>query len=212
MTASRSIWMREFQHRAQALGGHPTAGVAGHLYNEGRGPREAAEAMYGHAHTKPARDCTCKVKVVGKLTHKSKRSPSAGRSSKRASHDASRKRKPKTSRDPSAPFSVTKYYETWDEEALEAGETDDKGTDFEDEKMTAREAVHEIKDLGSFEFSESPFRVEEAVRLKRIWVMSADNETNYRTGEHTNYSLFIKGSPSAIRRLATYLKANRRSL
>jgi len=75
MSTQRSVWMREFQHRASALGGHPTSGIAGILYNEGRAPREAAEAMYGHAHgqTKKAHDCTCKVKVVGKLTHKSKR-------------------------------------------------------------------------------------------------------------------------------------------
>jgi len=75
MSAQRSTWMREFQHRSHMLGGRPTAGAAGLLYNEGRGAREAAEAMYGHTHTKPARDCTCKVKVVGKLTHKSRKGP-----------------------------------------------------------------------------------------------------------------------------------------
>jgi hypothetical protein len=73
MSTSRSAWMREFQHRSHTLGGHPTAGIASILYNEGRGPKEAAEAMYGRQ-TKKAHDCTCKVKVVGKLTHKSKKS------------------------------------------------------------------------------------------------------------------------------------------
>lgn len=118
----------------------------------------------------------------------------------------------KKSRDPSAPFIVSKYYETWDEEALEAGETDDKGADFENVRMTAREAVNEIKDLGAFEFSESPFRVDEAVRRGRIWLTSVDDNINYRTGERTQYSLFIKGPPNALRRLATYLKTNRRNL
>lgn len=118
----------------------------------------------------------------------------------------------KKSRDPSAPFIVSKYYEIWDEEALEAGETDDKGADFEKVRMTAREAVNEVKDLGAFEFSESPFRVEEAVRMGRIWLNAVDDDINYRTGERTQYSLFIKGPPNALRRLATYLKTNRRNL
>lgn len=47
-------------------------------------------------------------------------------------------------------------YETWDDEAAEAGDTDDKGYESEDVPHTWREAIEVIRDGGFSESSGSP--------------------------------------------------------
>lgn len=46
----RQRWMREFQERAVTLGAHPGQidwDTASHLFNEGAGPWDAADRVYG---------------------------------------------------------------------------------------------------------------------------------------------------------------------
>jgi hypothetical protein len=78
-------------------------------------------------------------------------------------------------------------YETWDEESLEIGETDDKGW--------------EVEDGGSYEHLEGLLKTIRADANWLEWSASkpyagcwiiSEGETNFSTGEVTNYSLFIE--------------------
>lgn len=77
---------------------------------------------------------------------------------------------------------LSKTYETWSHEDLEAGETDDKGFEFEDVPHTFRELVrllkHEFRYPSCSPASGNPYE----------WV-STEPDTNFRTGEETTYSL-----------------------
>jgi len=82
-------------------------------------------------------------------------------------------------------FKVSKTYETWDEQALEAGETDDKGFEYQDEVMTLRELVRELRNNGITEPSCS--HVESA-----RWFSSVDpvhDRAFFEKGEYTYYSV-----------------------
>jgi len=100
------------------------------------------------------------------------------------------------------PFTVSKTYETWDEDALEAGETNDRGYEYEDENMSLRDVVREIEN-GRWEHDCMPFELPRGATLLRLY--SADSDVDYRSGESTSTALHIRGSARAIRRLAEYL-------
>lgn len=74
-------------------------------------------------------------------------------------------------------------YETWDEDALEAGETNDTGYVWEDIRYSFKELVHLIKSTGLVVSSCYPPDA-------HGWV-STHEEQDYRTGEYTTYSLFF---------------------
>jgi hypothetical protein len=78
-------------------------------------------------------------------------------------------------------------YETWDEEALEHGDTDDRGYEYKNERYDDLEEL----------LNDSPVRYESWVDWsssrpgKNSWIIS-DKDENYRTGEITYRNLFIK--------------------
>lgn len=92
------------------------------------------------------------------------------------------------------PFSVSVTYETWDEESREAGDTDDKGYEYEDARMSLSDVVRELDNYGPFD------EVQVMGTLLRAYVADADQ--NLRTGEDTMRAIHVRGSERAIRRLA----------
>lgn len=79
-------------------------------------------------------------------------------------------------------FVMSETYETWDEEAVEIGETNDRGFNFEDE-------VYELDDLqdyldreGFIHASESP------VSSSRVW-LSTESDTDFSSGDRTIKSI-----------------------
>jgi len=78
-------------------------------------------------------------------------------------------------------------YETWDQEAIEAGETDDKG--WEEEGSEPYESLDAVlratRDHSWVEWSDSN------PDGKRSWLVSEDDE-DHRTGDRTQYSLWIE--------------------
>ena len=104
-----------------------------------------------------------------------------------------------------AQFFVSKTYDTWDEEALEAGDTDDRGFEFEDEPMTLREVLKALDGMGAVEPSRTLTR--SALVRGHVWFSTVDAETNHRTGDVTNHALHIRGSERAMGRLADVLLA-----
>lgn len=102
-----------------------------------------------------------------------------------------------SSRDPAAPFRVSKTYETWDEEALDAGDTDAKGYEYEDEPMSLREVLREL-DRGGFHEVED---VGDVVRARTTDPVR--NRAHFERGLDTYYGLHIRGSQRALGRLLT---------
>lgn len=79
-------------------------------------------------------------------------------------------------------FKMNKTYEVWDEEALEAGDTDDRGFEYEDREFDSLwDMADEIRDGGATEPSDSSGGA-------HTWYSTPDAEENYRTGEKTFYS------------------------
>ena len=89
-------------------------------------------------------------------------------------------------------FIIRVYFQTWDEESLEIGETDDKGLKeeiiytskdfdfFDTMEEFLDEVCKKISSYGSFEGSQGIY-------------YSIDDDINFRTGERTNYSVFLEG-------------------
>lgn len=80
-------------------------------------------------------------------------------------------------------------YETWDEEALEAGETDDRGWKVEESESydTLESLLDSVShDATWLEWSSSH-------PSSRDWIIS-ESEQDYTTGDRTSYSLFIERS------------------
>lgn len=79
-------------------------------------------------------------------------------------------------------YSVTKYYEVWDEAAVEAGDTDDRGLDNE---YTDLESLWEVaklmRDAGATEPSASR-------PVLNLWYSTSNAEPDFRTGERTEYT------------------------
>ena len=94
-------------------------------------------------------------------------------------------------------YRVSKCYETWNDEAYEAGDTDDRGFVFQDQKMSLTDLINEIVNNGIISPSSWPIR-----RLTdNTWLSSIDGDENYTTGEKTYYSLHIKASNRQMKRI-----------
>ena len=88
---------------------------------------------------------------------------------------------------------LSKTYETWDESAFEAGDTDDRGYAWEDVSYTFKELCHLIKMEGFLYPSGSHADA-------NCW-LSTYPETDYRTGEETTYCLhFSHNNPEWMRK------------
>ena len=85
---------------------------------------------------------------------------------------------------------VAKTYEVWDDEALEIGETNERGFEFEDETMTPDEFLREIS-WPHVQSSQSSFTLE-ALSHGRVWFSSVDSDVDFETGERVNYSWHLK--------------------
>lgn len=99
-------------------------------------------------------------------------------------------------------YLVSMTYETWDEESIDIGETDDKGWYSRDDEMeTLSEVASYLYDYIWLGWSSSN------PNSTRDWLIS-EGEVDYRTGETTNYNAFIRradGKPLS-RREMDYLK------
>lgn len=95
------------------------------------------------------------------------------------------------------PFLVSVTYDTWDEQ--EAGDTDDRGYEIEDDPCTLTEALRAIENIGTLD--------ELQISDDLIRGYSADEDINYRTGEVTMRAIHVRGSKRALRRLAQVLQS-----
>ena len=87
---------------------------------------------------------------------------------------------------------ISKCYEVWSYDALDAGETDDKGYEFEDVEYTFKELVFTIKSDGFTNTSDHP-------ACENSWLYT-NPEQDYRTGEETTYSLYFSHNNPAKNR------------
>lgn len=79
-------------------------------------------------------------------------------------------------------YKMNKTYETWDEEAIEAGDTDDRGFEYEDKEFDSLwDMADEIRDAGATEPSDSRGG-------PHTWYSTIDDDVNIRTGERTSYA------------------------
>lgn len=93
---------------------------------------------------------------------------------------------------------INKTFETWTQEDIEAGDTDDRGFTFQDEPHTFRELIDEMKNYT--QPSSSPCQVDS-------WLTSGPDE-NYITGENTYHSLHpANREPRTMRYWSKALKA-----
>ena len=82
-------------------------------------------------------------------------------------------------------FKLSKIYETWTDEAVEYGETDDKGYEYQDQEFdTLDDVVNEITSEGYVEYSSSEY-------CEGGWHNTVDDDINYATGERTIYSFHL---------------------
>jgi hypothetical protein len=129
---------------------------------------------------------------------------------------ATTKKRTTPKRDPEATqhFTVSKTYEVVTPESAEEGDVEDRGFEYEKTRMSLRDLIREIKDLGSFEFDSSPMTITEIVRRGNagasLTLYTMDTHTNYQTGAETSYALHIKGSPRAMKRLGEILISQKR--
>ena len=72
---------------------------------------------------------------------------------------------------------ISETYETWDHEAIEAGDTDDRGFNFQAEEYSFRDLVDYIRRNG--------FSREGSTQ----WLTTVDPDRDYRTGEETTKAL-----------------------
>ena len=89
-------------------------------------------------------------------------------------------------------FTIRVYFQTWDEESLEIGETDNEGLKeeiiytpkdfefFDTMEEFLNEVCKKISSYGSFEGSQGIY-------------CSIDDDINFKTGERTCYSIFLNG-------------------
>ena len=77
---------------------------------------------------------------------------------------------------------ISTTYETFDEDALDAGETDDRDYEIESEEYAFRDLVRLFRNGGYTEDSGA-------------WYSTGDAETDFRTGEVTNRSLHFADIP-----------------
>ena len=90
---------------------------------------------------------------------------------------------------------ISRTYETWTPEDMEAGDTDARGFEFIDEPVTFRELVDMIGREGFFYPSCRP-----ATGSTFEW-LETEPETDYRTGEQSIFALHYsdKNKPAAAK-------------
>ena len=90
---------------------------------------------------------------------------------------------------------ISRTYETWTDDDIEAGDTDSRGFEFTDEPVTFRELVDMIGREGFFYPSCSP-----TTGSTFEW-LETEPETDYRTGEQTTFALHFsnKNKPAAAK-------------
>ena len=90
-------------------------------------------------------------------------------------------------------FTVSKTFETWDEDDIEHGGTDYRGFEYQDEQFSLRELLDEIKHNGFVEPAHSWLEGEKNKQTRTYnWLKTVDADENYQTGEKTYYGLHIK--------------------
>jgi len=94
-------------------------------------------------------------------------------------------------------FTVSKTYDLVTYESAEDGEAAESGFVFEDSRMTLREALREIDNLGGYHLQ----RDADGLTLYR-----QDAEIDYRSGDSTSYALHVVASPRNIARLARFVE------
>jgi hypothetical protein len=93
-------------------------------------------------------------------------------------------------------FNVSITYSTWNDEAYEAGDTDDKGFEIQDEKMDLRELIKTIDEGGFNHLSTQPYDGSGSV-----WISNADGDTDMFTGETTYRNIHIDATPRNLKRI-----------
>ena len=94
-------------------------------------------------------------------------------------------------------FAVSKTYDVVTHESAEDGEAAESGFVFEDSRMTLRETLREIDNLGGYHLQ----RDADGLTLYR-----QDAEIDYRSGDSTTYALHVRGHRSNIDRLARFIQ------
>lgn len=79
---------------------------------------------------------------------------------------------------------VSVHTETWDEDDVEAGETNNRETIYQKVNMSYSDFIDLVKAHGAFQPSSS-------VATPHMWFISSDPVTDFRTGESTYYNIFI---------------------
>lgn len=96
---------------------------------------------------------------------------------------------------PTKPFKVSKTYDVVTPESAEHGDVDDRGHDFEDEPMSLREALREIRNIGP----ECGSHV--TPHGGRVSIYGTDSDTDYRTGAETTHAIHVRGKDRNLKRL-----------
>lgn len=85
---------------------------------------------------------------------------------------------------------VSTTYEVWSPEAIEAGDTDDRGFESQDVPFKFRELVKHIKSEGFYEFSDSHYN------SAHTWI-STPPDIDYQDGSYEIKSIhFAHGQPA----------------
>jgi len=92
-------------------------------------------------------------------------------------------------------FTVSKTYDVVTHESAEDGEAAESGFEFEDTRMTLREALREIQDLGGIVQQQGG----------KLTVYTPDAEVDFRTGDSKFYALHVVAAPRNIARLARFI-------
>lgn len=95
-----------------------------------------------------------------------------------------------------AGIKVNKYFEVWTEDALEAGEPEERGEVWKDEELSFSELIREMRNYSEVSASPASGSISE-------WLCNNVSH-DYRTGEDTEHSLcFSRSNPA---RKAKYWK------
>ena len=87
---------------------------------------------------------------------------------------------------------ITVHYEIWDDEAVDIGQSDDRGTEKEDEPYTWKEAIQAIRNGGPWEPSSIP------LCNGRDWIHTCDSDFDFRTGERKERSMHFRKPSGAL--------------
>ena len=104
-------------------------------------------------------------------------------------------------------FIVSKTYEIWGEEDLEAGDTNRRGFVYSDKPMSFTEVLREVRELGWFEKPDLQFSTKfSTTDVGGFTLYGTEDDEDYQTGDRTSHALHIHGSARALRRLVEQLR------